>query len=683
MPRQSAFRLPYLQFRKESGKFAYWRRIPADVAKRLSGSVKLSWALRDHELSGTSQLRLSLKTGDEATARARWGQVHAQVEAHVEAAIRRMKDAKAGPSLERRSQLGANEVATIAAQVRHDVLAEHDEAWVDPAHMPSELARGLQAAMAQISDGTLTKPLMVSGLDAASLPLAGDVAPIFLTARDMETILKARFPQGLDDNGVRAAARVAELDALRESLGDKDTGRIDSPPVLEEAWDPFPGGGYKLTETSQIPGELSARLAENGIDLADERERRKAALGILRAKIAALEDTVLRDEGRAIETPARPEPIVPPAKRAPGLRELHKTWIGKMRPSRKAVDDNALYVERFIAVNGDMPITQIRREHIVRYRNMLEVFPPSAPATVMALPLEEIVDWAKANQKPTLARTTINAKGIGSISALFDTAIRDAVVDVNLCAGMHLPKATAKKRLSFDQADLKRLLASPLYADPGWLPDAGGGEAAFWMPLIGLFAGARMEEIGQLLASDIKSDRGVPYFHITTLGDDEDETAGSKHKTGDAAEKSLKTEAAHRCVPVHPTLIAIGFLHFVARCRKEKRVRLFGKLVDYRGRCTKNWSRWWNRYQDKYVTKMLGKVFHSFRHGFTDAMRDVRIEEIIQKALLGHAGGDVTSKYGRGYIADALAPEIAKISYSAIDAEAVATLAAVARGKAI
>ena len=150
---------------------------------------------------------------------------------------------------------------------------------------------------------------------------------------------------------------------------------------------------------------------------------------------------------------------------------------------------------------------------------------------------------------------------------------------------MHLPKATAVKRLSFDDGDLRRLLASPLDTDPVWLPDAGGGEASFWMPLVALFSGARMEEIGQLLTSDIKRDRGVPYFHITTLADDEDEDAGSKQQPAGVAgqQKSLKTEAARRCVPVHPTLIAIGFLDFVARRRKEKGARLFGKLGDYRG----------------------------------------------------------------------------------------------------
>ncbi len=472
MPRQPAFGLPFLLLRK-TGKFAYWRRIPAKVASRIRGTIRRHWALQDHPLNGTSQV--SLGAGDEATARTRWSQVHSQVEALLEAAIRQTGDPKSDTRLERRSALTPTDVATFAAQTCHDVLFQHDETWVDPAHMPSDLARGLQAALAQIREGALTSSLSRSRPEAAGLPLTDGAAPL-LTAHDMESMRKTRFPGGFDDDGVRAAARGAELDALRQALSDKDTGGIDCPPILQEARDRLPGGGYRLAETTQIPGELSARLAEYGIAVDDER--RKAALGILRARIAALEDTEARDQGRAIETPARPDPIVPPAKRAPGLRELLKTWMKDMSPSLKAVDDNFHYVERFIAVNGDMPITQIRREHIVRHRNLLEAFPRSAPVAIMALPPEAIVLWAKENEKPTLARTTINAKGIGSISALFDTAIREAVVDVNLCAGMRLPKATAKKHLSFDEADLRRLLASPLYADPAWLPDAGGGQGA-------------------------------------------------------------------------------------------------------------------------------------------------------------------------------------------------------------
>ena len=48
---------------------------------------------------------------------------------------------------------------------------------------------------------------------------------------------------------------------------------------------------------------------------------------------------------------------------------MHDNSVDKLTPSAKAVDDNRLYLGRFIAINGDMPITQLRREHIVRYRS--------------------------------------------------------------------------------------------------------------------------------------------------------------------------------------------------------------------------------------------------------------------------------------------------------------------------
>jgi hypothetical protein len=274
----------------------------------MRGTIKLPWALDDHDLSGTCQLKLSLKTGDEATARARWGQVNGQVEDLLEATNRTIRQASTEPQPMRRAALSPAELATLAGQGRHDVPSQHDVAWIkDTTHMPSDLARGLKAAITQVRDGTLTRPLTPSEMNAASGPLVADIGPILLTARDMEDMLNARFPEGLDDNGVRAAARAAELDALRESLRNRDTGVIDRPPVLREGLDSLPGGGYELAETPQIRvGELTTRLAENGVELTDESERRKAALAILRAKITALEDAELSDQGRAIETPPPP-----------------------------------------------------------------------------------------------------------------------------------------------------------------------------------------------------------------------------------------------------------------------------------------------------------------------------------------------------------------------------------------
>jgi hypothetical protein len=153
------------------------------------------------------------------------------------------------------------------------------------------------------------------------------------------------------------------------------------------------------------------------------------------------------------------------------------------------------------------------------------------------------------------------------------------------------------QRRSFDLADLTRLLASPIYGTPRAAPLGGGGAAAFWLPLIALFAGARAEEIGQLLTAGVKHQHGVDFFDITTLDDDDDDSTSAKKGT----DKALKTPAGKRRTPIHQTLIDIGFLDHVAERRRKGDVRLLPELIGHRDRYTKNWSRWCGRYQDKYV----------------------------------------------------------------------------------
>ena len=78
-------------------------------------------------------MKVSLGTGDEATARIRWNRVHEQVEGLVQmgqvlAAEKERRD-RQREALER---LPAGAVATMAAQAKHDLLGEHDRTWIDP-----------------------------------------------------------------------------------------------------------------------------------------------------------------------------------------------------------------------------------------------------------------------------------------------------------------------------------------------------------------------------------------------------------------------------------------------------------------------------------------------------------------------------------------------------------------------
>ncbi|MCQ8119949.1 hypothetical protein [Methylomonas rosea] len=80
-----------------------------------------------------------------------------------------------------------------------------------------------------------------------------------------------------------------------------------------------------------------------------------------------------------------------------------------------------------------------------------------------------------------------------------------------------------------------------------------------WLPLIGLYTGARINEICQLNpAEDIKQDSatGIHYFHFT----DESPSA-------EGVDKSIKTNSSRRVVPIHSKLIDLGFLDYVERVK--------------------------------------------------------------------------------------------------------------------
>ena len=86
----------------------------------------------------------------------------------------------------------------------------------------------------------------------------------------------------------------------------------------------------------------------------------------------------------------------------------------------------------------------------------------------------------------------------------------------------------------------------------GERPIGGKGEAAFWLPLLGIFSGARLNELASV--EDVKLDTASGVRFATVI---EDEEAG----------RGVKTEHSLRAVPVHPELVRIGFLEFVEHVR--------------------------------------------------------------------------------------------------------------------
>ncbi|MDO8388520.1 MAG: site-specific integrase [Polaromonas sp.] len=205
-----------------------------------------------------------------------------------------------------------------------------------------------------------------------------------------------------------------------------------------------------------------------------------------------------------------------------------------------------------------------------------------------------------------------------------------------------------KPRLAFSPDELSLIFnASWFKSGKGELTKVGTyrefSPFRYWLPLLGVYAGARINELCQLRLEDVcKTDAGTWYIDINE----------------NTADKSLKRQKdtgtcwSKRKVPLHPALIDLGFIAWCERLREEGFKRVFPELS-------------WNaktHYAKEPIRAMsefffsLGmprdntKVFHSFRHGFNNAIAKPTCTPEWRKRLMGHEPGAGVNE--QSYLAD-------------------------------
>jgi integrase len=97
-------------------------------------------------------------------------------------------------------------------------------------------------------------------------------------------------------------------------------------------------------------------------------------------------------------------------------------------------------------------------------------------------------------------------------------------------------KKGAKKRRAFTDEEL-RIVFNPVTLGKSTQPSP----YMFWLPLIGVHTGMRINEISQLNLADLVIRDGIPCFNVTDEPDPEEEA-----ELLETAAKSVKTEAAKR-----------------------------------------------------------------------------------------------------------------------------------------
>ena len=196
-------------------------------------------------------------------------------------------------------------------------------------------------------------------------------------------------------------------------------------------------------------------------------------------------------------------------------------------------------------------------------------------------------------------------------------------------------KTSGVKPTAFTDQELT-LLFHPDHFRPGHLRASWH----FWLPLLGLHTGARLEELCQLHLEDIRQEDGSGARFL----DINDE--GSKH---------LKSEAGKRKVPIHPALIALGLPDRVKSLQAKGKDRLFPGLGvrASTGNLSGTAGHWFTRYRRSCGVggadgEKSAKVFHSFRHTVFTRAKHLGLDRRAVKEMLGHEQGefsDVTGRY--------------------------------------
>ena len=320
-----------------------------------------------------------------------------------------------------------------------------------------------------------------------------------------------------------------------------------------------------------------------------------------------------------------------------------------------------------IAVIGEaVPIASLSRRHCRDLLDVLRFLPANAGKLFPKLSPREAADRTRLRGGIKIISAANANSLMSNMSSFLNWAVNEELLARNPARGLRLPDPVNKrdKRSPFDREQLHAIFNAPLYrgcvdGERGYnkVGNQRPRNARFWVPLIALFTGARLGEICQLDSTDIRKVDGVDCIVISLRS-----LVGS-------TDKQLKTTASDRLIPVHPTLIDCGLLHFAEAKRKAGEKKLFDDIET--GSRPVAFSKWFTQFLRACGAQRSRTSFHSFRHNFRDELRAARIDHDIALLLGGWTTGSsrsaVHENYGSGYRVDALNEAVRRLSFKEVN----------------
>jgi len=419
-----------------------------------------------------------------------------------------------------------------------------------------------------------------------------------MTKNQIEALVSRWLEEALENAEDERAMQGRITEAVREDI---DLGLSE---LLDGASEALTEGDYRTVTTEA--DELVQAAGLPALDHASV-DFTRLCRRLLRAKIEYAQTEADRWDGEYKETVR--SSVEPVEEVAPSLLltvVLEKYLVANPRPPRTADPLKAEFLRFIELLGGDRPIGTVTRADCVRYKESLQV----------ARKLTLVTCIKHLSNLETFFRWSITHDYLpeGSLSPARD-----------LAPSKRQAKKEVVRRRPFTTDELLAVVGSREF-----LAQRTERPERYWLVLLLLFQGCRREEAAQLYLKDLVEVEGIQAITIT----DEE------------PDQTLKNEASRRKVPIHSSLVKLGFLQYVQSIKKAGHKRLFPQL-DRKGN---------NGYGDP-VGKWFGRlvtgvgltdprlVIHSFRRGMATALHSAAVPVNIAEVITGHSAGTVHADY--------------------------------------
>lgn len=309
-----------------------------------------------------------------------------------------------------------------------------------------------------------------------------------------------------------------------------------------------------------------------------------------------------------------------------------------LRPCTISAQGRALRMLKLAC--GDIPVGEITTDHILQFWDVLRWFPSnkSKSSKFRHMTDAELLAYGKKiNVDPPAPVTMETARR--NLCVFFNRLLKMRVIShspmeaFSPAADEMMDESTGRP---FTDSELMNIFNPAVF-----FPWAEMVPHRWWVPMLGLYTGARVNEISQLKVADIVQVGEVWCISIRKTID-----ADRKAQRLGRTRQKVKNRSSIRTIPLAKPLLDAGFLDYLEDARATGHPRLFPHLPAGTNRKTGEFNGGgygvamtgqFGRYLAKHCPTDRGVGFHAFRHYFVSELCDVGFSPELVATLTGHS----------------------------------------------